>query len=208
MPSRTGRKASWLSISFLWDGHCVLGLGRKLDVQTEFYAREGTPSSPHSAKEEQNSEKGGHLITPPTYMDNVVLDATLSPTYTRICKAKWAEPFNPSPPPPPPSLSLSLSLSLHKLEILNRQGLYRSAAERCNVFWKGADLDLHRVVHALYTDTVGLHAMCRCLSRHWSRTFCMHQQWMCMSTSSDTPAFRSFIPSWVCFVVIFVCKTA
>ena len=40
---------------------------------------------------------------------------------TRICKAKWAEPFNPPPLPPP--LSLSLSLSLHKLEILNWLGL-------------------------------------------------------------------------------------
>ena len=43
---------------------------------------------------------------------------------TRICKAKWAEPLKPLPtPPPPPPSSLSLSLSLHKLEILNWQGL-------------------------------------------------------------------------------------
>ena len=39
---------------------------------------------------------------------------------TRICKAKWAEPFNPPPPPP---LSLSISLSLYMLEFLNWLGL-------------------------------------------------------------------------------------
>ena len=40
-------------------------------------------------------------------------------------------------------------------------------------------------------------AMFRCLSRHWSLTFCTlnsfklcTHQWMC--SSSDTPAFRSF----------------
>ena len=49
------------------------------------------------------------------------------PNNTRICKAKWAEPFNPPPlslslslSPPPP---LSLSLCLHKFEILNWLGL-------------------------------------------------------------------------------------
>ena len=50
------------------------------------------------------------------------------------------------------------------------------------VFWKGVD----RVVHAVDTDTV--RAMCRCLSRHWSLTFCTlnsfklcTHQWMCTS---------------------------
>ena len=58
---------------------------------------------------------------------------------TRICKAKWAEPFNPPPPPPLLSLSLSLSLSLHKLEFLN---------------WLGQDL-LQRVVRFLKRCTSG-----------------------------------------------------
>ena len=45
-------------------------------------------------------------------------------TRTRICKAKWAEPFKPPPPPP-----LSLSLTLHKLEIKLARSW--SAGERC-----------------------------------------------------------------------------
>ena len=53
----------------------------------------------------------------------------------------------------------------------------------------------HRVVHAVDTDTVC--AMCRCLSRHWSLTFCTlnsikfcTHQWMC--TCSYTQAFPFF----------------
>ena len=56
--------------------------------------------------------------------------------------------------------------------------------------------------------------MCRCLSRHWSLTFCTlnpikfcTHQWMC--TSSYTHAFPFFFVSFVgVFVLIFVCTAA
>ena len=62
-------------------------------------------------------------------------------------------------------------------------------------------------MHAVDTDTVRAisYGICRCLSPHWSLTFCTlnsfklcTHQWMC--TTSDTPAFPFFLLlSWVCF---------
>ena len=51
-----------------------------------------------------------------TYAQKVKEEREQLRVITRICKAKWAEPFNPPPP-------LSLSLSVHKLEFLNWLGL-------------------------------------------------------------------------------------
>ena len=66
---------------------------------------------------------------------------------TRICKAKWVEPFELPPPPPlppPPSLSLSLSSQASDPKL----AWSRSAAERYVLSEKG----VHRAMHAVDTD--------------------------------------------------------
>ena len=153
-----------------------------------------------------DSANGEHLVANVGYLNAydrkqfTLLTAAWTQTKLHTLEAllEFARQSGPSlltPPPPPPSLSLSLSSQASDPKL----AWSRSAAERCMLSEK---VYIEQCMQLTRTQTG--RAMSRCLSPHWSLTFCTlnsfklcTHQWMC--SSSDTPAFRSFFISFHLF---------